>query len=45
MRGMRRYFLGERRLPVSALVTRGYWRIGEANHPDHDYGDDDPSSG
>jgi hypothetical protein len=22
-------------------VTRGYWRTGEANHPDHDYGDDD----
>ena len=41
MRGIRRYFLGERRLPASSLVTRGYWRIGEANHPDHDYGDDD----
>jgi len=22
-------------------VTRGYWRLGAANHPDHDYGDDD----
>lgn len=21
------------------LVTRGYWQLGEANHPDHDYGD------
>jgi NADPH-dependent ferric siderophore reductase len=41
MRGIRRYFLSERRLPGSALVTRGYWRLGEANHPDHDYGDDD----
>ena len=22
------------------LVTRGYWRAGEQNHPDHDYGED-----
>jgi len=41
MRGIRRYLTGERGLPASSLVTRGYWRIGEANHPDHDYGDDD----
>jgi NADPH-dependent ferric siderophore reductase len=40
MRGIRRHFLADRRLPASSLVTRGYWRIGEANHPDHDYGDD-----
>ena len=41
MRGIRRYLLAERRLPASSLVTRGYWRLGAANHPDHDYGDDD----
>ena len=41
MRGIRRYFIAERGLPASSLVTRGYWRIGEENHPDHDYGDDD----
>jgi NADPH-dependent ferric siderophore reductase len=41
MRGIRRYLVGERRLPPSSLVTRGYWRLGAANHPDHDYGDDD----
>ena len=41
MRGIRRYLLGERRLSASSLVTRGYWRLGAANHPDHDYGDDD----
>ena len=41
MRGIRRYLIGERRLPVGSLVTRGYWRLGEVNHPDHDYGDDD----
>jgi NADPH-dependent ferric siderophore reductase len=40
MRGIRRYLLTERRMPASSLVTRGYWRLGEANHPDHDYGDD-----
>ncbi len=40
MRGIRRYFTGERKLPASSLVTRGYWRLGTANHPDHDYGDD-----
>jgi NADPH-dependent ferric siderophore reductase len=41
MRGIRRYFTRERGLPPSSLVTRGYWRLGEANHPDHDYGDDE----
>ena len=41
MRGIRSYLIGERRLPASSLVTRGYWRLGDANHPDHDYGDDD----
>jgi NADPH-dependent ferric siderophore reductase len=41
MRGIRRYFMAERGLPASSLVTRGYWRLGAANHPDHDYGDDD----
>jgi NADPH-dependent ferric siderophore reductase len=40
MRGIRRYFTGERNLPASSLVTRGYWRLGTANHPDHDYGED-----
>jgi NADPH-dependent ferric siderophore reductase len=41
MRGIRGYLIGERRLPASSLVTRGYWRLGAVNHPDHDYGDDD----
>lgn len=41
MRGIRRCFLAERRVPASSLTTRGYWRVGESNHPDHDYGDDD----
>jgi NADPH-dependent ferric siderophore reductase len=43
MRRIRRYLMAERQMPVSSLVTRGYWRLGEVNHPDHDYGDDDLS--
>jgi NADPH-dependent ferric siderophore reductase len=45
MRRIRRYLTAERHMPVSSLVTRGYWRLGEANHPDHDYGDDDLAAG
>jgi len=41
MRGIRRHFTRERGLPSSSLVTRGYWRLGEVDHPDHDYGDDE----
>lgn len=40
MRDIRRYLTRERGIPVSQLVTRGYWRQGEVNHPDHDYGED-----
>jgi NADPH-dependent ferric siderophore reductase len=40
MRGIRRYFIRERGLGPGSLVTRGYWRLGAANHPDHDYGED-----
>ena len=40
MRDIRRYFTREQGIPVSQLVTRGYWRLGEQNHPDHDYGED-----
>ena len=43
MRGIRRYLRNDRGLPADSLVTRGYWRLGEANHPDHDYGDDEPA--
>ncbi len=41
MRAIRRYLLAGRRVPASSLVTRGYWRAGDANYPDHDYGEDD----
>jgi NADPH-dependent ferric siderophore reductase len=40
VRGMRRHLLDDRGLSPVSLVTRGYWRLGSANHPDHDYGDD-----
>jgi NADPH-dependent ferric siderophore reductase len=40
MRDIRRYFTRERGIPVARLVTRGYWRAGEQNYPDHDYGED-----
>ncbi|MDX6341852.1 MAG: hypothetical protein QOH87_1990 [Trebonia sp.] len=40
MRDIRRSFTRERGLPAAQLVTRGYWRTGEQNHPDHDYGED-----
>jgi NADPH-dependent ferric siderophore reductase len=40
VRRIRRRLVGERGQPATALVTRGYWRVGEQNHPDHDYGDD-----
>jgi NADPH-dependent ferric siderophore reductase len=40
VRGIRRALLEAGRVDVGSLVTRGYWRAGEENHPDHDYGDD-----
>ena len=40
MRGIRHHLTRERGLPGSSLITRGYWRVGESNHPDHDYGED-----
>jgi NADPH-dependent ferric siderophore reductase len=41
VRGIRKHFLAARQVPASSVVTRGYWRLGVNNHPDHDYGDDD----
>jgi NADPH-dependent ferric siderophore reductase len=40
VRRIRRRLLEERGLSRDAILTRGYWRLGEANHPDHDYGED-----
>lgn len=40
IRRIRTHLLSERGLPTASVVTRGYWRQGEADHPDHDFGDD-----
>lgn len=40
IRRIRAHLLSERGLPASSVVTRGYWRLGEADHPDHDFGED-----
>ncbi|UDY23460.1 siderophore-interacting protein [Nocardioides sp. Kera G14] len=40
VRRIRAHALGELGLPRDHVTTRGYWRIGAANHPDHDYGED-----
>lgn len=40
VRAIRHDLLIERGLPREAIVTRGYWRKGAENHPDHDFGED-----
>ncbi len=40
MRRIRRYLLEDLALPVSQIVTRGYWKLGNPDHPDGDYGQD-----
>jgi NADPH-dependent ferric siderophore reductase len=40
IRRLRSWLLGELRLPPMSVVTRGYWKLGASNHPDHDYGND-----
>ena len=40
VRSIRRRLLEECGLSPELLVTRGYWRHGAANHPDHDFGAD-----
>ena len=40
MRSIRRHLLNDRGVDRSTLYTRGYWKIGESNHPDHDTGED-----
>jgi NADPH-dependent ferric siderophore reductase len=39
MRRIRALLRAQYGLDASQLVTRGYWRLGEQNHPDHDYGE------
>jgi NADPH-dependent ferric siderophore reductase len=39
IRRIRAHLLDDRHLAASSVVTRGYWRQGEADHPDHDFGE------
>jgi NADPH-dependent ferric siderophore reductase len=41
VRRIRKVLLEQRSISPDALVTRGYWREGAVNHPDHDFGTDD----
>jgi NADPH-dependent ferric siderophore reductase len=41
MRRIRKHLLQERGLDPSTIVTRGYWKLGDVNYTDHDYGTDD----
>jgi len=41
VRDIRAHLLGPLAMPRERVLTRGYWFAGHANHPDHDYGDDD----
>jgi NADPH-dependent ferric siderophore reductase len=40
MRAVRQHLLGERGMDRQQLYTRGYWKLGAADHPDHDTGED-----
>ena len=40
MRRIRALLVNERGVDRSKLVTRGYWKLGDPNHPDRDFGDD-----
>lgn len=40
VRRIRSHALGARALPAARVTTRGYWRLGASNHPDHDFGED-----
>lgn len=40
MRRMRQYLLNDLGLDPAKIVTRGYWKVGDTDYPDHDYGTD-----
>ena len=40
MRSIRRHLLEDRGFDRSRIHTHGYWKLGAANHPDHDVGQD-----
>ena len=39
-RRIRAHLLKDRSFDVSRVVTRGYWKYGDINYTDHDYGTD-----
>ena len=39
MRRMRLQLLNQQGVDKARLVSRGYWKAGASNHPDHDYGE------
>ena len=40
MRAIRKHLLEDRLMERAALNPQGYWKLGMANHPDHDMGED-----
>ena len=38
MHRIRRYLMDDAGLPPEQMITRGYWKLGAADHPDVDYG-------
>jgi NADPH-dependent ferric siderophore reductase len=40
MRTVRRHLLNDRGVDRQQLYTRGYWKLGVSDHPDHDTGED-----
>lgn len=41
MRRIRQHLIEARGLAATSMHTRGYWKAGIVNYPDHDYGQDD----
>lgn len=41
MRRIRQHLIQARGLAPASMHTRGYWKAGIVNYPDHDYGQDD----
>ena len=40
IRAIRSFLRDEQAMSPSSIVTRGYWKLGAADHPDHDFGED-----
>ena len=40
VRAVRRHLLEDRGVDPERVQTRGYWRRGQSDYPDHDYGED-----